>query len=126
MAIDRKVQTGYVLGALVLIALVGACFRIGTSYWLNILLLLFGALLGWVTGILATPLGSAEQSQFSTYAAAISTFISGFLVAKLDKLFELSVTKEALTEVLLGRALIFASAFLLGALFTFIGRRYVR
>jgi hypothetical protein len=87
---------------------------------------LFGALLGWVTGILATPLGSAEQSQFSTYAAAISTFISGFLVAKLDKLFELSVTKEALTEVLLGRALIFASAFLLGALFTFIGRRYVR
>jgi hypothetical protein len=126
MAIDRKVQTGYVLGALVLIALVGACFRIGTSYWLNILLLLFGALLGWVTGILATPLGSAEQSQFSTYAAANTTFISGFLVAKLDKLFELSVTKEALTEVLLGRALIFASAFLLGALFTFIGRRYVR
>src|SRR5882724_2446286 len=58
-------------------------------------------------------------------AAAISTFLTGFVVAKLDKLFELTIEKEVLSQVAFGQALIFGTAFLLGTLFTFIGRRYI-
>ena len=125
MTMDRKVQIGYVLGAVALATLVGASFNIGSAFWLNILILLFGGLLGWITGILATPLDPSEKSQFSAYAAAISTFLTGFVVAKLDKLFELTIEKDVLSEVAFGQALIFGTAFLLGALFTFIGRRYI-
>jgi len=75
--------------------------------------------------LLATPLDPSEKSQFSAYAAAISTFLTGFVVAKLDKLFELTIEKDVLSEVAFGQALIFGTAFLLGALFTFIGRRYI-
>jgi uncharacterized membrane protein (DUF485 family) len=125
MPIERKVQIGYAMGAVTLVTLVAASFNIGTAYWLNILLLLFGGLLGWVTGILATPLDPNEKSQFSAYAAAISTFLTGFVVAKLDKLFELTIQQQVLSQVAFGQALIFGTAFLLGALFTFIGRRYV-
>ena len=122
---DKKVKIGYGLGAIALVTLVGAAFNVGQSYWMNILVLLFGGLLGWVTGILATPLDSNEKSQFSAYAAAISTFLTGFVVAKADKLFELTVANGVPSAMLFGQALIFGSAFLLGALFTFIGRRYV-
>jgi len=58
MTMDRKVQIGYVLGAVALATLVGASFNIGSAFWLNILILLFGGLLGWITGFsqhLSTP-----------------------------------------------------------------------
>jgi hypothetical protein len=126
MKIEGKVGLGYGLGGAAAVALVWSCFRIGTAPWLNLLLFIFGGLLGWVAGILATPLDVNERTQFSTYTAAISTFMSGFVVAKLDRLFELFIGKQLPDDVVIGQSLIFGSAFLLGALFTFIGRLYVK
>jgi hypothetical protein len=113
------------MGLAALLALIAACFNVGSDKWINMLLLIFGGLLGWVTGILATPLDSDEKSQFSTYAAAISTFLSGFLVAKLDKLFDMATEGGTLTSQSIGSALIFGSSVVLGALFTFVGRKYL-
>jgi hypothetical protein len=123
---DPKALVGYALGAVALVTLIGACFNIGLAYWLNILLLIFGGLLGWTGGILATPRNEKEKAQFSNYAAGISTFLSGFLVAKLDKLFELAIAEQLTDNIIFGQGLIFGSAFLLGALFTFIGRNLAR
>lgn len=126
MKIEGKVRVGYYLGIAAAVVLVLSCFRIGTAPWLNLLLFIFGGLLGWVAGILATPLDVNEKTRFSTYLAAISTFISGFVVAKLDRLFELAIAKQLPDDVAIGQSLIFGSAFLLGALFTFVGRLYVK
>jgi hypothetical protein len=124
--LDRfKLCIGYCLGAIAASALVRASFNIGTDHWLNVVLLIFGGLLGWVTGILSTPLDKDEKSQFSAYAAAISTFLSGFVVAKVDKIYEREFMNNNLGNIELQQALIFGSAFLLGMLFTFIGRRYL-
>jgi len=122
-----KVAIGYALGLVALATLIAACFKVGSASWINILLLIFGGLLGWICGILTTPLDATEQSQFSTYAAAISTFLSGFVVAKLDRLFQTALDEKAIvTTAAVGSGLIFGSAFLLGALFTFVGRKYWR
>ena len=125
MAIDRKVALGYGLGIISSIFLLCYCFNI-ESPMINLLLVLFGGLLGWVTGILATPVDRAERKLFSTYVAAISTFLSGFVVAKLDRLFEEGLAQNAFTQLVFQRLLLFASAFLLGCLFTFVGRLYVK
>jgi hypothetical protein len=126
MSDGRKlVYVGYALGAIALATLSVACFRIGTPPWLNVVLMIFGGLLGWTTGILITPLDTKEEFSFSTYTGAISTFLSGFFIAKFDKLFESSLAQGTLTKDVLGEAFIFGGAFLLGMLFTFISRKYL-
>lgn len=121
-----KVVFGYFMGIVAFIVLITACFNIGPNKWINVLLLIFGGLLGWVAGILATPLDTDEKSQFSTYAAAISTFLSGFLVAKLDQLFNMATNNPNFPfQETIGPVLIFGSSAILGALFTFVGRKYL-
>ena len=118
---------GYILGTIFIIALVVIAWTLGGSWQLNGLLLISGGLIGWIAGVLITPLSAGEKTDFSEYGKAISTFLGGFVVAKLDKLFELSITNSggAVTELMIGRLLLFVSAFALGALFTFIWRRYI-
>lgn len=120
------VWIGNLLGLIVTIALVWAAWGIGTSPRLNILLLIGGGLTGWVCGILITPLTKGEKTKFSEYGKALATVATGYGVAKLDKVFELSVREAGdISEVLIGRIAMFASAFALGALFTFVWRQYV-
>jgi hypothetical protein len=88
--------------------------------------LVFGGLVGWVTGILATPDDPTQQALFSRNAATISAFISGFIVAKLDRLFEESLKQTYWTQEVAAQWLILGCAFLLGLLFTVIGRLYWR
>jgi len=44
---DPKVKVGYSLGGIVWLVLAGACFYVGPSIWLSLLLLIFGTLLGF-------------------------------------------------------------------------------
>ena len=54
---------------------------------LNLSLLIFGATLGWLVGILISPYSEGEEKMFATYAGAISAFISGYFIAKFDGFF---------------------------------------
>lgn len=122
--ISGRVIIGYVLGAFSIVILAIAAFQLGSTdsdHWRNILIILFGGLLGWCTGILATPKDTIEENQFSTYKATISTFLSGFVLAKVDRIFE----SKVMTPIIFTQLLIFGSSFLLGTLFTFIGRLYI-
>jgi len=121
-----KVIIGYVLGAGAFITLCFACFKLAGKDdigWLNLVLLIFGGLLGWVIGILVTP-DESQKLQFKTFGQAISTFLSGFIVAKIDRWYEKSLDTSGLPAFGVGPIFIFGSGFLLGLLFTFIGRTY--
>ncbi|MBT9465514.1 hypothetical protein [Hydrogenophaga sp.] len=123
-----KIGSGYALGALGFGFCVYAASTVGTQPILQVLLCIFGGLLGWVMGILITPLNEGEKKQFSEYAKAVTAVVSGFLVAKVDAVAQSALSAMAASngELLLTRALLFVSCFLVGALFTFMGRRYVR
>jgi hypothetical protein len=113
------------LGGIAAIVLIWAAYGLDSPPKLNIVLLISGGLIGWVVGILITPSGS-EKAKFSEFGTALSTFVTGYLVAKLDKLFDLSTQDAAnVNAMAVGRVLLFASGFALGALFTFIWRAYV-
>ena len=51
--------------------------------------------LGCLLGTLSTPYDQAEEKTFGTAATALSGFLSGFVVSKLDRLFE-GLDKDAL------------------------------
>jgi hypothetical protein len=113
---------GYALGLLALCGMVwGALGQ--SAPRINVLVLISGALIGWVVGMLMTPVTGNEQAHFPEYGKALSTFVTGYLVAKLDRLFESVVgTPTNINEVLIARLLLFISSFALGTLATYIWR----
>ncbi len=117
---------GYALGGLAALALIWVSFEWGSdASRFNVLLLVSGGLIGWVIGILMTPT-PAEVTRFSTYGTVLSTFVSGYLVAKVDRLFTLAIRERGDVDAgLIGRALLFVSGLALGALFTYVWRFYV-
>jgi hypothetical protein len=117
---------GYVLGLIATCFLFWSCFSIGNSPQLNILVLFSGGLTGWIVGILITPISDIEKSRFSEFGKAIATFLTGFLLAKIERIFELAVQdKGDISDVFIGRSLLLIVSLALGVLFTFIWRSYV-
>src|SRR5215217_5741996 len=81
---------GYVLGILTYIACFVIAFEMPHSdeWWLNVLLCLFGGIVGWSMGVLLSPMTKEEEGKFTGYGRALSAFASGFLIAKLDLLLK--------------------------------------
>ena len=98
---------GYFLGLVAAGFLFWSCFSIGNSPQLNILFLFSGGLIGWILGILITPISDIERSRFSEFGKAIATFLTGFLLAKIERIFELAVqNKNDISDVFIGRSLL--------------------
>ena len=93
---------------------------------LNLVILIAGALIGWVVGMLITPVSAKEQAVFSDAGKALSTFVAGYLVAKIDRIFDIATKQnENVDGLFVGRLLMFVSMFALGVLATFVWRSYV-
>jgi hypothetical protein len=118
-----KIGSSYVVGTLAFAACLYFAWT-GPSNVLQVLLCLAGGALGWIIGILVSPLDAGEKKQFSDFAKALVALISGYLVGKVDSLLQFA--SAAANEELLVRVLLFATCFLLTAQFTFVGRRYLR
>src|SRR5262245_40695448 len=66
-------------------------FFVGTGRFdtnLNLALWFASMALGWVIGTFASPDNKSEERRFSGWAKAISGFITGYAVSKLDKAIE--------------------------------------
>ena len=76
--------------------------------------------------MLITPVSPKEQAIFSETGRALSTFVAGYLVAKIDRIFDIAMKRdENANGLFVGRLLMFVSAFALGALATFVWRSFV-
>jgi hypothetical protein len=53
---------------------------------MNVSLALLGTLLGYLIGVTISPYSFQEKEEFSTLSKAVSLFISGYLLGKIDKL----------------------------------------
>jgi hypothetical protein len=89
------------------------------------LVILVGALLGWAAGMFFSPYTVTERSNFVSISQAVSAFVSGYLLSKLDRFLEHSLfSKEGpdpATWTLIG---FFSVAFMVFALGTYSCRRY--
>jgi hypothetical protein len=121
------VKSGIILGIIVIIGdLFGAQFVTGHDHvTLNYLLVMLGGVVGFTMGMLISPYG-AEKRQFSVIARTASAFLSGFVLAKADKLFD-EATKEpgTIDAAFVGRVALFAVAAVITGLLAFLTRAYV-
>lgn len=96
-------------------------------FHINILICLLGALIGWIAGILISPYTSTESTRFITLSQAISAFVSGFLISKLDRFLEATLyIKEdgSIQNTSWERVGLFAASFLLLTTIVYINRTY--
>lgn len=98
-----------------------------SSRYINVALLVLGACGGWLVGTVVSPYDQKEEQTFLTYTKAFTAFISGYAVAKIDKVVEAIFAPEFLLQPLSGfRVIGFVSAFIIAMLITFFFRRYAR
>ncbi|MGI0024138.1 MAG: hypothetical protein ACREA4_03205 [Nitrososphaera sp.] len=92
---------------------------------LNALIAMFGGLIGWILGIFLIPY-PGEEKQFAAIGAAVSAFISGYLVSKLDRFFEATLySQQQANPVAWVRVVIFGIATLLALIFVTVNRQYL-
>jgi hypothetical protein len=103
------------LGVVLVIALL-AVSRSNEEFLNYFAFALCGGTLGWVIGILASPSTAQEERIFGEYKTAITAFISGFAVTKLNDLWKLLTSDTPpliLRTPVLSRLLIFFGTFFL-------------
>jgi uncharacterized membrane protein len=118
------IRIGYPLGAALCITCIWVAFRMppADEWWLNLLLCLFGLVLGWSVGVLLSPMTKIEETRFTSYGKALSAFVTGFVVAKLEFLLKDFSFAHTNREVFIGRILLFAATLITGFQFTFMAR----
>ncbi|NOI77346.1 hypothetical protein F0224_16795 [Vibrio coralliilyticus] len=122
---SSKLIIGYTLGTIAFVYAIYAAFTFGVSKQdsaFNVLLCVAGGLFGWITGILLTP-KEDEKKDFSKIGGALFTFVTGFLLAKLEPIFDAELNGQE-PSTMLTAVLLFVVCFGVGALFVFVGRKY--
>jgi len=51
----------------------------------NFAVCIFGAILGWITGIVISPYDGEEKNRFASVGQTVSAFLSGYFISKLDQ-----------------------------------------
>ena len=87
------------------------------------LLCVAGGVFGWITGILITPRKN-DRKYFARIGGALITFITGFILAKVEPLLDAQLQMKSEITPILIKALLFGVSFGIGALFVFVGRKY--
>jgi hypothetical protein len=85
----------------------------------------FGWVLGWLAGVLLSPVRPNETREFKRVLGVIGSFLSGWLAAKIDKLWEQAAGEREDVKVVVFCVLTAVAAFSMSAVSNFIWRRYV-
>jgi hypothetical protein len=104
------------------------CFKIVATPldgYLNVAIMLASISSGWLLGTFISPESETEKKSFMTYGKAVSAFVSGYLVSKLDKVIEKILSPELLVMPVATFRLAGSVAALISAvLVTYIVRAY--
>jgi hypothetical protein len=73
-------------------------FRIGepAEYPINVLIIILAIALGVTLGLMVTPVSSEERTAFADYAKYIATFVSGYLISKIDPIVTAALKPDAI------------------------------
>ncbi|HLZ64999.1 MAG TPA: hypothetical protein VKQ29_02150 [Aliidongia sp.] len=123
----------FCFGGILLISLFVLCFLYkptseadGTAVALNLIVFVTGWATGWVAGTLVAPYDKDEAALFSKISKGIWAFLSGYLLAKVDPIFQSLHESRVipLGEAALFRILLFSSVTIIVMLIVFFARNY--
>jgi hypothetical protein len=95
--------------------------------FINLTVLVFGWAVGWLLGTFLSPYTGAEKLQFAEYAGAISVFVSGYAIGKVDRLITHILTPDnffSVSRVTGFRIIVFSVVLIVAMIVTFVFRRY--
>jgi len=128
-ALSWKVKGTFLTAGLLLVVLVILSFFIkkeDEDKWINLAIIVLGLSIGWLFGMYISPYGEGEKQRFVEYATAVSAFVSGYLVAKLDGLITKLLSPEQVLQPVAGfRVIAGFSTFILSMLVTYVVRAYL-
>lgn len=90
----------------------------------NLLTALLGGLCGWIIGMAFAPFTPVESSQFISISNAVSVFLSGYVVSKLDRFLEGALFPVDKSPNSWARVGLFTAALLLASVTVFTNRLY--
>jgi hypothetical protein len=96
-SLPAQVISATIGGQLALVVIILIAYKLGKEkgdLWQTYLIVGLGALVGWATGILASPLDTEEGARFVKFGQLITAFSSGYLISKLDRFLEQSLFKD--------------------------------
>ncbi|HDS1705768.1 hypothetical protein [Pseudomonas putida] len=113
------------------IAIGWLCFTVSSGDPLqqvfNALLAILGALIGWALGMFFAPYTDKEAERFSSIGQAVSAFVSGYIISKLDRFLEATMFEvEAPVTITWVRFGLLLCSMLLVMLTVFSNRAYFR
>jgi hypothetical protein len=92
-----RLKLAYSFGTYAVLIWIGYLFSGNTNEFAYTFLVgLGGAAVGNVLGLLASPYNRGEKTSFPDYAKALATFVTGFLLSKLDKLLSVAADPQIL------------------------------
>jgi hypothetical protein len=110
------------------IALIVLAYLIGPDrnvYPVTYVICISGYILGWMVALISTPMNRNDESGISRFTKMAGTFLSGYLLSKLDKIFEWLFNPSQVFTPLIGvRILLFICCFGLTFIMVFYYRRY--
>jgi len=121
-----RVGIGFSIAFAILLLFLAVYPDAASKQWaLNLLLCLFGSLLGWFAGFMAAPYDN-EKDAFLSIGKAITAFLSGYFVSKFNMVFD-SIFQEKLflNVIFITENMLFFCSFLLTFITVFIVRRYM-
>jgi hypothetical protein len=116
-----SLAVAFLLGSGLVALLIWESWSDTTKMPASISLLIFGAVAGWLFGVLVSPYTSREEKEFSEYAKLVGTGVGGYILGKADAIFSNIGDLGSLAVVRTTSAL---SAFVLSAIIVFYFRRY--
>lgn len=121
-----KISLSYLVG----VAALSYCFCV--AYWslhsrVQALICVLGGTIGWCIGLYLTPSSEGEKKQFSEVGKLLLTLFSGVGIGKADSIIEfvkgLPVDEQKALAV---AGILFLCTLLIGALFVYISRLFVK
>jgi len=130
MELNYKILGSTIAAFCLSIVIIVCSFYIGSGIndkAFNLIIIIAGYTIGWFTGILASPYGLSEENRFSEYKKAISAFVGGYILSKIDNTLVNVLSWENLKNIVSAfRLFSFVASFLISLIITFVYRRYAR
>lgn len=125
---NTHLKISIVFAATLLVLLFLLCWRVGgdaETWYLNVGVFVFSWALGWLIGTLVAPYDPAESTMFRNISRALSAFVSGYLLAKIDPLVGAIFRPEFILQPVHGfRAIVFFSVTAVVTIVVFFARKY--
>jgi uncharacterized membrane protein YeaQ/YmgE (transglycosylase-associated protein family) len=83
-------------------ALVYLAWRVSPGdkdYPVTYIICLCGYVLGWILAIISTPMDKSDEDKISRFTKVVGTFLTGYLLGKIDKLIETITNPSFLTTL---------------------------